>query len=103
MIKLEKPDIDVESIITDCIANLTKQPILTHINASQPTIVLKSEKYNELAEKGQLGTLETHTIVEGGATKDDMVWLYDNKFVADGGRKYYDLSLIHISEPTRPY
>ncbi|RHA81562.1 hypothetical protein DW918_02485 [Eubacterium ventriosum] len=90
MIKLEKPDIDVESIITDCIANLTKQPILTHINASHPTIVLKSEKYNELAEKGQLGTLETHTIVEGGATKDDMVWLYDNKFVADGGRKYYD-------------
>ena len=46
MIKLEKPDIDVKSIITDCIANLTKQPILTHINASKPTIVLKSEKYN---------------------------------------------------------
>ena len=60
MIKLEKPDIDVESIITDCIANLTKQPILTHINASHPTIVLKSEKYNELAEKGQLGTLNTY-------------------------------------------
>lgn len=52
MIKLEKPDIDVESIITDCIANLKKQPILTHINASKTTIVLKSEKYNELAEKG---------------------------------------------------
>lgn len=65
MIKLEKPDIDVESIITDCTANLTKQPILTHINASKTTIVSKSEKYNELAEKGQLGTLETHTMIEG--------------------------------------
>ena len=48
MIKLEKPDIDVESIITDCTANLTKQPILTHINASKTTIVSKSEKYNDI-------------------------------------------------------
>ena len=90
MIKLEKPNIDVESVIENCLSNITIQPILTHINASKAVIVSKSEEYDELAEKGQLGTLETHTVISGGATKDDMVWLYDNKFVADGGRKYYD-------------
>lgn len=51
MIKLEKPDIDVESIITDCTANLTKQPILTHINASKTTIVSKSENIMNLQKK----------------------------------------------------
>ena len=90
MIKLEKPDIDMESVIKDCISNITVQPTLAHINASKTTIISKSVEYDELAEQGQLRTLETHTKVYGGATKDDMVWLYDNKFVADGGRKYYE-------------
>ena len=45
MIKLEKPDIDVESIITDCTANLTKQPILTHINASKTIIPCRTSTF----------------------------------------------------------
>ena len=90
MIKLEKPDIEMQSIFEDCMSNITVQEILVHINASRPTILLKSMEYDGLAENGQLATLEPHRIISGGATKEDMVWLYDNKFVADGGRKYYD-------------
>lgn len=90
MIKLEKPDIEMDSIFADCTSNITKQQVLTHINASKTSIMLKSEEYDELAEAGQLSTLVPHRVIQGGATKEDMVWLYDNKFVADGGRKYYD-------------
>lgn len=90
MIKLEKPNIELESVMSDCLFNVTKQHILTHISASKTTIMLKSEEYDKFAENGQLSTLKSHSVIQGGATKEDMVWLYDNKFVADGGRKYYD-------------
>lgn len=90
MIKLEKPDIDVKTIIEDCITNLHKQPTLTHVKASKMTIVAKSAEYDELAEKGKLGTIDSILVVPGGATKDEMVWLYDKKFVSDGGRKHYN-------------
>lgn len=90
MIKLKKPDMDMESIIEDCISNVRKEPTLSHIKASKQTILTKSREYDEQAEKEQLENLNTHDILFGGATKDDMVWLYDKKFVADRGRKYYD-------------
>lgn len=90
MIKVEKPVLDTKTIIEDCISNVIKQPTLSHIKASKMTIVSKSRDYDELAEKSQLSTLVRHSSVPGGATKEDMVWLYDNKFVADRGRKYYE-------------
>lgn len=90
MIKLDKPNIDVNAVIEECLSNARKQPTLTNIRSSKRTIVAKSGEYDKLAEKGKLGTLSTHHIVVGGATKDDMVWLYDKKFVEDRGRKYYD-------------
>lgn len=81
---------NTETVINDCISNVRKEPTLTHIKASKKNIVSKSKEYDKLAENGQLDNLSSHLIVSGGATKGDMVWLYDNKFVADGGRKYYN-------------
>ena len=90
MIKVEKPVLDTKLIIKDCLSNVIKQPTLSNIKASKAVIVSKSVEYDELAERCQLGTLARHNIIPGGATKKDMVWLYDNKFVAGGGRKYYE-------------
>lgn len=50
MIKLEKPDIDMESVIKDCISNITVQPTLAHINASKTMVMdiimlMKVERY----------------------------------------------------------
>ncbi len=90
MIKLPKPKIEVEDVLEVCLANVKKEPTLTNIKASIPNVILKSKEYDELAEQGQLGTLEKHKDVPGGAAKEDMVWLYDHKFVADGGKPYYD-------------
>lgn len=90
MIKLDKPNIEVENVIKDCTSNISSTSILKSINASKEHIVEKSQRYDELAKRGCLGSIKTHKVVQGGATKEDMVWLYDNKFVAGGGRKYYD-------------
>lgn len=91
MIKLQKPDLDVKKIIEDCLINTRKEPTLSHVNSSKQTIVTESNKYDVLAQKGQLNIVKSHKSIMGGATKEDMIWLYDNKFVSDGGRKYYDI------------
>jgi hypothetical protein len=90
MIKIEKPNFNQKDIIDECTVNVRKQPTLKNILTSKTTIEEKSKRYDELAESGKLGRIKAHVSVRGGATKDDMVWLYDKKFVSDKGRKYYD-------------
>lgn len=94
MIKLEKPQFDQDKIIEDCILNMrdgTGSP-KERISASKAEICRKSKGYDELAEEGRLSTLTQNTKIAGGATKDDMIKLYDNKFARKGerGRPYYD-------------
>lgn len=94
MIKLEKPQFDQDKIIEDCILNMrdgTGSP-KERISASKAEICRKSKGYDELAEEGRLSTLTLNTKIAGGATKDDMIKLYDNKFARKGerGRPYYD-------------
>ena len=64
----------------------------SRVLSSKNTIVSKSEEYDVLAKKGELGTLEKHENIKGGATKSDMKILYEQKFARkeQGGRKYYD-------------
>lgn len=91
MIKIDKPTISQKDIFHDCLLNVRKQSIKKNILLSQGTIEIESENYDKLAQVGKLSTILSNLIINGGATKDDMVWLYDKKFVAGGGRKYYDL------------
>ena len=90
MIKLDKPNMKHKDIIDACIGNLRKEPTLSNIKKSRVFIERKSNTYNILGEKGELGEIPVHSKVLGGATKDDMVWIYDKKFVRDGGRSYYN-------------
>ena len=90
MIKLDKPDMEQKDIIDACIDNLRREPTLSNIKKSRVFIERKSITYNILGEQGELGKIPVHTKVTGGATKDDMVWIYEKKFVRDGGRNYYN-------------
>ncbi len=90
MIKLDKPNMKQKDIIDACIGNLRKEPTLSNIKKSREFIERKSNTYNILGEKGELGEIPVHSKVLGGATKDDMVWIYDKKFVRDGGKSYYN-------------
>lgn len=94
MIKLKKPQFNQADIIDDCIQNMRDRVghPKNRILASKLEICKKGEEYDSLAIKGELSTITEHDELLGGATKDDMVKLYNNKFVrkGEGGRKYYD-------------
>ncbi|HEX9058819.1 MAG TPA: hypothetical protein VF941_01425 [Clostridia bacterium] len=94
MIKVTKPNYEHGEIVDDCTYNIRSRTRLSNILASKSTIELESLKYDEIANQEGLSSISTHEFVFGGATKEDMVWLYDAKFVKDGGRKYYDKILL---------
>ena len=62
MIKLAKPDIKQKDVIDACMANLQKEPTLSNITKSRSFIEQKSNKYNDLGEKGELGNIPVHTL-----------------------------------------
>lgn len=94
MIKLEKPQFQQENILDDCTENMqsgegtSKERILS----SKSEICKKSQEYDKLAEDGKLSTVTPQGVIAGGATKEDMIKLYNNKFARKGekGRLYYD-------------
>ena len=94
MIKVNKPNYEQDKIVDVCTSNITSETRLNNILASKSIIKQESLNYDELAIEGNLSTISTHKSVSGGATKEDMVWLYDNKFVKDGGREYYDKIIL---------
>lgn len=92
MIKLEKPEFSQEDIIRDCISNMEDGILKQRIVDSKDEITRKSIEYDQKACMGELSHISVHNVLSGGATKDDMVKLYERKFVpqGEGGRKYYD-------------
>lgn len=72
---------------------------------SQANIVEKSKEYDEFARKGELFLLDEHDSVDGGATKDDMIALYEQKFVPKNQvcRKYYDKIILLAHNGRCPY
>ncbi len=94
MIKLEKPDFDQGEILDACMSNMRTREgkPRARIEASRDAIIAESDRYDRLAESGKLTRIKRHSLVDGGATKKDMVELYDRKFArsGQGGRIYYD-------------
>lgn len=105
MIRINKPDYDQNEVVENCITNMRKDERLKRILSSQDSIVLGSAEYDILAKGEQLSSIMVHDIVVGGVTKDDMTWLYDNKFAKEGqgGRKYYDAIKLLPPFGTCPY
>lgn len=89
MIRIKKPEYNQIDILKECICNIREGERKDRIISSKNAIE-SSVEYDNLADKGELFSIKEHDKVIGGATKNDMIWLYSNKFVKDGGRKYYD-------------
>lgn len=107
MIKLNKPKINQEEIINDCIANMAEDDNgrKFRIKQSKETIINKSIEYDKLAQQGKLWKIIVHDKLAGGATKEDMKQLYTQKFVPQnqGGRKYYDELILLAPNGRCPY
>lgn len=105
MIKLEKPEFDQGEIIDACIVNVQDELLKQRILASKNEIVEESTNYNQKACDGELSNIAVHSMLRSGATKEDMVKLYDRKFVpkGQGGRKYYDAIKLLSPNLVCPY
>lgn len=104
MIKIPKPQISLDNILHNCTYNM-QNPRKGRINSVKSTIIAESVKYDELAEKGELYTLNEHTSVNSIATKDDMEALYTQKFVPkmEENRKYYNQIILLAPNNKCPY
>lgn len=105
MIKLEKPEFDQGRIIDDCIANMKKSELKENIIASKDEIITESTKYDKKACEEKLSSIYAHSKLKSGASKNDMIKLYNNKFVpkGEGGRKYYDAIKLLSPNKRCPY
>lgn len=94
MIKVKKPYYKHKEILNDCLSNMNQGDRKSRIISSQSAIREESIKYDEIAKDGELSSIIKQNVISGGATKDDMVWLYTHKFVGGKGRKYYDKLML---------
>ena len=96
MIKLEKPQIKQGDIVEDCIGNIKDEAKKQRLKAAEEEIIESGKSYDELGEKGQLSTLEKKEIVQSGAGKEELIFLYDKKMSRKGekARKYYDQLIL---------
>lgn len=105
MIKLQKPNFVQEDIINDCISNMQEGQMKQNIVNSKNEIISESNNYDKKANEGKLSNISIHDKLKSGATKSDMVKLYDRKFVpkGQGGRKYYDAIKLLSPNKRCPY
>ncbi|MCD8326160.1 MAG: hypothetical protein LUC90_05605 [Lachnospiraceae bacterium] len=91
MKKMNKPENDIAFILDNCIVGM-REPRKKIIEQVKDTIIEKSDKYDQLADQGLLYTIPEHDNVNLIASKEDMKFLYSQKFVSKGqrNRDYYD-------------
>ena len=89
--KIKLPVIDQSEMIEDCIEGIQDSKRKTTLRNSKAAIVDYSAHYLEVAKNGKLSGEPKQVSIPGGATKDDMVYLYDERLVKSAkGRPYYE-------------
>lgn len=96
MRKIKKPDFSVKEIVCDCAESIKDGEKKQRIIAASEEIDMKSQEYDVLAENQLLSQITEHDIVARNVTKNEMVYLYDKKFVAkkEVRSKYYDKIMV---------
>lgn len=96
MRRVKKPNFCVKEIVCDCAESLRDSEKKQCIIAASDVIDMKSQEYDVLAENQSLSQITEHDIVACNVTKNEMVYLYDKKFVArkEVRSKYYDKIMV---------
>lgn len=92
---LQKPKIEVDKIVDDCAAsyrNGTRNGLKQKLIDSKDYLKQASTAYDSAAENGNWEMFKPHITVNGNISSDDMVNVYDTKFVRVNAirNKYYD-------------
>jgi len=93
---MNKPEENVQDILEDCISNINNKNLKRRFKLSKNYIKESTINYDQKACNHTIYTIKEHHHVNGILSKDNMVWLYKNKFSKEGqpGRKYYD-GILH--------
>lgn len=80
------PDINQEELLNDCIDGIQVKDVetrerKTRIENSKQSLLDYAGHYKTVAEIGGLSAEEQNSEINGGATKSDMVFLYDERLV----------------------
>jgi possible EA31 gene protein, phage lambda len=90
-LKINIPDIDFEEMVNDCIKDIRDDDKRNRINNSKSFILSTSSAYKNAVKGGCLYKEKVDIKITGGATRDDMIYLYEKRLVeSKKGRKYYD-------------
>ena len=92
---LQKPKIEVDKIVDDCAAsyrNGTRNGLKQNLIDSKDYLKQASTAYDSAAENENWEMFKPHITVNGNISSDDMVNVYDTKFVRVNAirNKYYD-------------
>lgn len=96
MIRLDKPQIQQSEVVDDCLDNMRKNEKREKLSKAKDEIIKFSEEYDLLAECGNLSSISPKDKSESGASKEELISLYDDKFSKKGqtARKYYDSIIL---------
>lgn len=96
MIRLDKPQIQQSEVVDDCLDNMRKNEKREKLSKAKDEIIKFSEEYDLLAECGNLSSISPKDKSESGASKGELISLYDDKFSKKGqtARKYYDSIIL---------
>ena len=96
MIRLDKPQIQQSEVVDDCLDNMRKNEKREKLSKAKDEIIKFSEEYDLLAECGNLSSISPKDKSESGASKGELISLYDDKFSKKGqtARKYNDSIIL---------
>lgn len=94
---LKRIEFSVKDIVTDCASSFRDKSLKEKYVSSAEYIEQKSQEYVAVANNNDWPDISQHETVNNIITKDEMVKLYDKKFVAypDVRAKYYDKILAN--------
>lgn len=84
------PEINQEELIDDCICGIRDQVRRNVLIQSKQSLLEYSTHYKDAAMQGKLSDEDANVEIQGGASKDDMIYLYDERLVKSvKGKPYY--------------
>lgn len=103
MINLNKPNVDMDLLANICIDSMNNGDRKNRLQASKSEISQSVVEYDDCACNGQLYTIREHDVLKNGATKDDMKYLYECRFVQGPGRDFYNAIMLLAPNKKCPY
>lgn len=102
---LPQPSFTISEVIRECVSNI--RDVEKAKKYCEAIELIEEYSSNYILQMSDISSfdLRRHDSVTDAIKGNDMVWLYDNKFVRKGqpGRKYYDKLILSAPGETCPY